>query len=136
MAPIVNVVALAGSLGFTLGAPKVSSTGATEVPLTFNADPKTVQGYAISLDPSFTGAGIMPYASEATFSIPKASGSVPIYVKYYSTTGKSSEVFSQRVVYTTSAETVTTVGRVSQTKAKASPKAPVSRITKHASKRK
>lgn len=64
-----------------------------------NADPKTVSGYAISLDKNFTNGTIQPFTNEtktATIVLPDTKEHT-VYLFYYSTTGARSEVFSQLV---------------------------------------
>ena len=107
---VVDVGALNnGKLGFTAGNPEVDTMGNLEVPLAFNADPKTVKGYAISLDPLFKNVGIIPYSPTGTFSIPNTDGIYTIYLKYYSTTGKPTNVFQQTVSYKNESNAVTVV---------------------------
>lgn len=113
---VVDVATTSGTLGFTVGELSTSTMDTLQVKLLFNADPKTVQGYAISFDPLFKDAGIISYTPTKMIDIPKAPGSYNIYVKYYSTTGRPSGTFSQTVTHTGHAKvSVPTVGIVSET---------------------
>ncbi len=77
--------------------PKVTSP---LLALTLNANPSTVHGYAVSLDPAFKDASIIPLTpKDATFALPDKAGTYTLYLKYYSTTGQSSDVVSQTVTY-------------------------------------
>lgn len=64
--------------------------------LTFNADPKTVKGYAASLRADFASASIFPL-HYTSFRLPDAPGTYRIYLRYYSLTGKPSDTFSRLV---------------------------------------
>lgn len=67
--------------------------------ISLNADPDTVFGYVVSLDPTFIKEGIYPYKPEVTFTLPDVSGSYTIYLKYYSKTGMYSELLSHTIDY-------------------------------------
>ncbi len=85
-----------GSLDFTI--PKETATPA--VPITFNADPSTTTGYAISLDPTFANTGIISYTgTPSTFALPTAPGIYTVYVEYFSKTGNHSIPLSHTVSY-------------------------------------
>ena len=76
------------------------TTSSPSVSIAMNADPLTVSGYAISLDPTFTNDGIHPYTGgTAIFTLPDISGKYTVYLQYYSTTGKVSELFSKTISY-------------------------------------
>lgn len=107
MIPIIDTEAATGTLGFTVGELSTSPTGTLQVKLLFNADPKTVRGYAVSLDPSFKEAGIIPYTPTTVIDIPNASGTYTIYVKYYSTTGRPSVTFNQTITHASEAKMTT-----------------------------
>ena len=62
-----------------------------------NADPKTVQGYSISLDPSFKNSSIYSYSPKVSFVLPKDDGTYTMYLRYYSITGNPTEAFQQEV---------------------------------------
>lgn len=96
---VVEPAANTGVLGFTVEGLTTTAAGTLQAKLLFNADPKTVQGYAVSLDPTFKNVGIIPYASTTLIDIPQAAGSYTIYAKYYSTTGKPSTVFTQTIAH-------------------------------------
>lgn len=87
-------------LSFTVnnGAPTTTNPNVT---LNLNADPRTVKGYVVSLDPTFAQTGIVNYSTTtpAIFTLPNTAGSYTIYLKYYSTTGLYSAVFSQKITY-------------------------------------
>lgn len=72
------------------------------VTLNLNADPRTVRGYVVSLDPTFAGGSITSYSTTtpATFALPDRTGIYTIYFKYYSTTGVFSQLFRQTITYT------------------------------------
>ena len=96
--PIVNVATGSGApLGFTVSGITNGSNG-PEVMLGLNADPKTVQGYAVSVDPAFQGVGILPFGPSVPFVLPKTYGTDTIYLKYYSTTGNPSSVITRSIV--------------------------------------
>lgn len=95
---VVEAAATNGKLGFTASTPKINSkTGNTETVLTFNADPKTVQGYAISFDPTLSDTGIASYNPTTTIIIPNTNTPHTLYMKYYSTTGKATPLLSQTI---------------------------------------
>lgn len=75
------------------------------VQLTFNSDERTVKGFAASLSPEFPLASIFPL-SRNTFTLPSTPGTYTIYLKYYSVTGKPSDVLQQTIVYNPSGTTV------------------------------
>lgn len=88
----------------SFGVGKASQTGELQVTssvitLNLNANPATVRGYAISLDPSFAGASILPLNTRPTVTLPNKTGTYTVYLKYYSLTGHASEVLSQTVSY-------------------------------------
>lgn len=93
----VLVSPLSGTLGFAINSVRDISTTEREVSLQLNADPKTVQGYAVSHEPSFVGLGIIPYNPTPTITIPRNTGPATLYLKYYSTTGNATPTFSQTV---------------------------------------
>ena len=68
------------------------------VSLNLNADPATVRGYVVSLDANFTNIGISPYpATSTTFTLPSTAGAYTLYLKYYSTSGIYSKVYTQNI---------------------------------------
>ena len=80
----------------------ISHTAFPAVKLSFNADPKTVTGYAVSLDPTFANGGIQSYAGAATvdtFQLPNKPGSYTLYMEYFSSTGNHSSPISHTIVY-------------------------------------
>ena len=75
-------------------------TTSPEVSLNLNADPVTVRGYIVSLDNNFTNVGISPYPSKATtYILPSKTGDYTLYLKYYSTTGIYSKVYTQNISF-------------------------------------
>ena len=78
-----------------------STTASPSLTITMNADPHTVSGYSISLDPTFTNAVIItPYTSTTTFTLPTTPKTYTLYLKYVSTTGNDSAVLSRTITYT------------------------------------
>lgn len=77
----------------------VVTTSQEIVQLSFNADPSRVRGYAISLRPDFLLAGIYPYVSTTTYTLPATPGDYTVYVKFYSTTGNPSDAISRSISY-------------------------------------
>ncbi|MFZ6014785.1 MAG: peptidoglycan-binding protein [Patescibacteria group bacterium] len=65
----------------------------------FNADPTTVRGYAISLDPNFEGEPLLDYTPSTKYILPDVAGTYTIYVKYYSTSGEASGVIAHDITY-------------------------------------
>ena len=97
-APVVVPASMNGSLDFTIP----STVTSPIVPLSFNADASTVTGYAVSLDPTFAGAGIQPYSgtgTNVTFTLPNKTGMYTLYVEYFSSTGNHSQAISHTVAY-------------------------------------
>ncbi len=86
------------SFSINNGTPKVTNSILT---LQLNANPMTVRGFMVSLDPSFTNVGITTYTTNTpiTFALPDKSGTYKVFLKYYSTTGVFSDVISQTVTY-------------------------------------
>ncbi len=83
-------------LSFSVGS--VSQSGALS--LIFNADPRTVKGYAVSFDATFKDANIIPFTADTkngTVQVPNKKGTYKIYLKYYSLTGETSDTFTQIV---------------------------------------
>ena len=77
-----------------------AATASPSISLGLNADPKTVTGYAVSLDPTFAGGGIMPYSAATTsvlFQLPDTPGRYTVYLEYFSSTGNRSAVISHTV---------------------------------------
>lgn len=106
VAPVVMPSASGGSsLSFNVtpaSTPSAVKNGTVQFKL--NADPRTVKGYAVSLDPQFKNTSIVPLAdSEATFTLPTKPGTYTVYLKYFSTTGQPSAVLSQNITYAPSA---------------------------------
>ena len=76
------------------------TTSSPALSLLMNADPGTVKGYAVSLDPTFTNDGISTYTGPTTtFTLPDISGKYTVYLQYYSTTGKTSALLSKTIMY-------------------------------------
>lgn len=75
--------------------------------LQLNANPTTVRGYAVSLDPTFKDASILPFSTNTTttLALPNKTGTYTVYLKYYSVTGQASEVLAQTVTYSAGANT-------------------------------
>ena len=91
-------IATATSLDFVIGDGS-GITNSPQVMISMNANPTTVSGYTIAIDPSFTKSIILPYISKTMFSLPAQQGAYTVYLKYYSTTGVASAVISHTVVY-------------------------------------
>jgi|GEM_PF-4705300 len=84
-------------LAFTINNGSKTTT-IPEVNLILNANPASVRGYIVSLDANFTNVGISPYPSTpATFILPSKTGSYTLYLKYYSTTGVYSKLYTQSI---------------------------------------
>lgn len=77
------------------------------VPLSFNADPRTVKGYAASLSPDFPLASIFPLAT-TTLTLPDQPRNYTVYLKYFSTTGEASETYTQDIRLVTGTPTTET----------------------------
>ncbi len=89
------------ALSFTINDGSKTTTN-PEIKLTLNANPQTVRGYVISLDPTFAQASITSYGGNttlATFSLPNTFGTYNIYLKYYSVTGIYSSLLQQSITY-------------------------------------
>lgn len=116
-----NAVPLGFSVSNGFSKDTAVSVSSPTVKLQLNANPSTVRGYAASLDPSFKNANIIPLnaSGEAVVSIPNVAGTYTVYLKYYSTTGQSSNVISQTVTYTPLQNQASVSAPV--TKAKATP---------------
>ena len=98
---LINPMAIGQSnLDFTINGGSSVATNSL-VNLGFNADSNTVKGYAVSLDPTFAGAGIQPYSNgmTGTFQLPNTSGTYTVYLEYFSLTGNHSSVISHTVSY-------------------------------------
>ena len=67
-----------------LGGQNVSSPN---LQIVFNANPDTVSGYAISLDPNFNNTSIIKYSSSTNFTIPDKPGKYQMYARLYSKSG-------------------------------------------------
>jgi len=85
-------------LGFRINEGALYTTSAL-VRLNFNADPATVRGYAVSLDPAFAYANLLSYVTTTTFSLGGTPGVYAVYVRYFSTTGMSSHTLTQLIDY-------------------------------------
>ena len=98
----VNIVhimpgATLGQADFAVGSSTVS---APAVPFTLLIDPTTVRGYAVSLNPDFSGATMRQYVSSSdSIALPSVPGSYKIYLEYFSPTGDRSSVISHTVTY-------------------------------------
>lgn len=75
------------------------TTYSQNVAIAMNADPKTVKGYAISLDPKFTNEGIKMFFPTIEYTLPEKKDTYTLYLKYYSVTGDASETISHTVAY-------------------------------------
>jgi hypothetical protein len=94
----VDVVSTDGKLGFSIDSTKTGAAGDNTFLLKLNADPKTVQGYSVSTEPTFKDVGILNYDSNVSFNVPAGIDANTIYLRYYSTTGKPSDTFKQSLV--------------------------------------
>jgi|GEM_PF-4108318 len=98
----------AANLDFTINGGGASTDSPT-LALGFNADPGTVTGYAVSLDPAFTNGGIMPYTgalTKGTFELPHTLGTYTLYAEYFSSTGNRSLPISKTITYKSSGAAV------------------------------
>ena len=98
---VIHPIAINSSpLDFTINN-GTASTNNPSLMLTFNADPNTVKGYAVSLEPTFADAGIQTYTNgtTGTFQLPNSPGTYTIYLEYFSTTGNHSSVISHTISY-------------------------------------
>lgn len=86
------------ALGFSINKGAKTTTNPI-VTLDLNANPTTVRGYAVSLDPNFVGASLIPLTNTAQFTLPAAFGTYKVYLKYFSITGHASSVLSQTIEY-------------------------------------
>ena len=86
--------AMNGALGFT-----AAPANANHITLNFNANPSTVTGYSLSTDPTFASSVILPYPASATasYDLPMASGTYPLYLVFISPTGTHSPVMTRTV---------------------------------------
>jgi hypothetical protein len=82
-------------------------TTSQTVTLTFNANPTTVQRYIISLQPDFNNAHTALYTSSTSFTLPPTPGTYTLYVKFYSTTGLTSDTISRSIIYTPPSSSIT-----------------------------
>ncbi|MFZ4632288.1 MAG: InlB B-repeat-containing protein [Patescibacteria group bacterium] len=74
-------------------------TNSNKLTISLNADPKTVSGYAISLDNNFNNSSIIKYSQDTVFNLPSVYGKYNIYLKYFSTSGHSSPVIIKSIEY-------------------------------------
>ena len=102
----INPSAATGALDFS-----VTPSSANHVTLSFNADPATVSGYSVSLDPNFTNAVISQYPANGTagFDLPSAAGTYTVYAMYISPTGAHSSVMTHTVSAGTANSNISTV---------------------------
>lgn len=76
------------------------SVSSSTVRLQLNANPSTVRGYAVSLDPSFAGTSLLTLnGGEASVTLPDVEGVYTVYLYYYSVTGQRSERLSRTITY-------------------------------------
>ncbi|MEI6835773.1 MAG: fibronectin type III domain-containing protein [Candidatus Falkowbacteria bacterium] len=80
-------------------------TNSNILSLAMNGDPKTVAGYAISLDGNFVNSSVIKYLPNTNLTLPPVNNTYTVYLKYYSTTGNASEVISHSIEYKSSPET-------------------------------
>ncbi len=73
-------------------------TTSRQLTLSFNPDPMTVRGYAVSTDPTFTGTNILPIDRQE-FQLPQPFGAYTVYLKFFSRTGHSSSTLQQTIDY-------------------------------------
>ncbi len=68
-----------------------------KVTFRLNANPSTVQGYAVSFDPTLSDTGIRPYTSTGSITLPTGSENQTLYVKYFSTSGIASSLITKTI---------------------------------------
>ncbi|MEI6316304.1 MAG: BspA family leucine-rich repeat surface protein [bacterium] len=105
------------NLDFSINDGAVTTTSPV-VALTLNADPNTVNGYAVSLDSTFANTGIQTYArgTKGSFQLPNKSGTYTLYVEYFSTTGNHSPVISKTISYNPSGSNINSVNQSTNSK--------------------
>lgn len=74
-------------------------TASASTTITLYGDPATVKWVAVSLDPAFSGASLQGYSKTLPFNLPEKFGTYKVYLKYYSTSGAQSEIFSKEITY-------------------------------------
>ncbi len=93
------------ALGFAVRPLSTSTTpSVTHTPsiqLLLNADPATIRGYAVALEPTFTHASILPLPASgvAPFVLPDRFGAHTVYLRYFSLSGHPSAVFTQSMLF-------------------------------------
>ncbi len=85
-------------LGFRINGGE-ETTSARTLTLTLDADPATVRGYALSLDPDFPLASLLPYAQTVSYSLPDTPGTYRLHLRYYSRNGHPSETMTRTIRY-------------------------------------
>ncbi len=77
-------------------------TNSNKLDISLNADPKTVSGYAISLDNNFNNSSIIKYSPNAVFNLPSIFGKYNLYLKYFSISGHQSPLIIKTIEYASS----------------------------------
>jgi hypothetical protein len=86
-----------------------TQTSDPKLNLTLNADPASVRGYAVSLNPDLKDSIMHDYTSVTTYSLPAAQGDYRIYLRYYSKTGQPSDILSHDISYRNTIQSVVTL---------------------------
>ncbi|MCX6780021.1 MAG: DUF5011 domain-containing protein [Candidatus Magasanikbacteria bacterium] len=83
-----------------------------EITFTFNANPTTVKGYAVSLNSAFSDASMLPYSTTAKLTLPNNSGIYTLYFKFYSLSGHSTNAIMKKVSLVLKKTTTTSSGEL------------------------
>jgi hypothetical protein len=84
-------------------------TNLNKLDISLNADPKTVSGYAVSLDSNFTNSSIIKYSPNIFFNLPSIYGKYAIYLKYFSISGHQSPVIIKTIEYNDSTSSLSKI---------------------------
>jgi hypothetical protein len=77
----------------------VEKEGRKYISLKLNANPSTVQGYAVDFDLSFSNSlGIMPYSSNVLIPVPDYQNINFVYLRYYSKNGNPTDTIQKSVI--------------------------------------
>lgn len=79
-----------------------SITNKRDLQIKLNANPATVKGFVLSLDPTFAVDGIQPFNlvnNSVNFTLPDIEKEYTLYLKYYSLTGHTSKLLSKKITY-------------------------------------
>ncbi len=97
----INAAPLSFSVVNGSGMNVAKTVSSPTITLKLNANPATVRGYAVSFDPLFRNANLLalPSTQEIVVTLPQKKGTYPVYLKYYSTNGQSSDVIVKTITY-------------------------------------